>query len=113
MLEWIRSKFRARRPPLVAWIVDPEAMTIEPIGFDGNEKRIPALLGYDRIDKEVYHTSRVYFGAENAENEQLYGFVIEHTGGTVNHGRCLVIGSGTITYRFIPGYGAVTWTTQV
>ena len=84
-------------------------MTIEPMEFDGNAKRLPALLGYDKIAKELYQTSCVYFGAENAENEELYGFVIQHTCGTVNRGRCLVVGKGTITYRFIPGYGAVAW----
>ena len=111
MLRWKRRKFRARQHTCNAWIVDPEAMKVESLHFDGNENHIPKLLGYEQISKEKYGVAQVYFGAETVENENLYGFVIEHSGGIVNHGRCLVVDCiPAITYRFIPGYGAETWT---
>lgn len=113
MIEWIKSKLWVRPSRCLASIVDPEAMSIEPIVFDGIEESIPAILGYERIEKELFSSSRVYFSAENAENERLYGFVIEHTGGIVNRGRCLVVGNGTISYRIVPGYGAEPWTASV
>ena len=117
-----------------AYLVDPEKRTVTEANFDGNENTIARLIGCDDIAYEqftgierIYHdfsirdrVDRVYFAADADENPELPGFVIEETGGRVNHGKCLVVGVDTraghfvdaidvrdvISHYYVPGRGA-------
>lgn len=104
-----------------ALLLDPKVSKISRVEFDGDMKSIAALLGHDEIDSETYLPElkkriRVYRNAKLVDNPRIPGYVIEHTGGAVNHGKCLVVGisrSGKfidvpdimISYTFVPGYG--------
>ena len=117
-----------------AYVVDPGERVVTQVDFDGNEKSIASFIGSDSIAYEqftgiqrVYHdfvsrdrVNRVYFAADADGNSELPGFVIEDTGGRVNHGTCLVVGFDSragsfadaidvrdaISHYFVPGKGA-------
>ena len=109
-----------------ALLLDPERESYDYLEFDGNEESIADLLGQEEFQWDTYIPElgkriRIYRKANSVENARLPGYVIEHTGGVVNHGKCLVVGVDsvgqftdvppvTITYVFVPGQGAfVSW----
>jgi hypothetical protein len=117
-----------------AYMIDPGERVVMSVEYDGNEKSIAGLIGSEVIAYEqftgiqrVYHdftvrdrVNRVYFAADADGNSDLPGFVIEDTGGRINHGICLVVGFDTrnghfadaidvrdaISHYYVPGKGA-------
>ena len=104
-----------------ALLLDPEWQRFGHLEFDGREESIAAILGCETLRSETYLTDvcsriRVYSSPESESNAGLPGYILEHTGGTVNHGRSLVVGVGSenltdvpkvnISYFFVPGKGA-------
>lgn len=80
-----------------ALLLNPEEWLITDVDFDGTERSIAELLGHDEIASETYlptgrYRIRVYCDAKLIEDSSTPGYVIEHTGGAVNHGKCLVVG---------------------
>lgn len=103
-----------------ALLVDPEKGSVSEIEFDGNEESAAELIGCEHLDWETYPGFRVLMNAEAIDKSSEYGFVLEHTGGAVHHGRCLIIGRGhpgnirnvgvvEFKFRYIPGYGVTEW----
>jgi hypothetical protein len=119
---------------MIAYLVDPKEKLVTEVDFDGGEDAVARLIGSESIAYEqftgiqrIYHdfviqnrVNRVYFDVEADGNSNLPGFVIENTGGRVNHGTCLVVGfdtqahtftdaidiRGSISHYFVPGKGA-------
>ena len=97
-----------------AYVVDPGERVVNQVDFDGKEESIAGLIGSDSVAYEqftgiqrVYHdfvsrdrVNRVYFAADADGNSDLPGFVIENTGGRVNHGNCLVVGFDVRSHEF-------------
>jgi len=82
---------------MIALLLDPEEGMVTHVDFDGSERSIAELLGHDEIESETYLPTlririRVYCDAKTMEDSSTPGYVIEHTGGAVNHGKCLVVG---------------------
>lgn len=86
---------------------------------DSSQRAIESLLGYEDIDTETYMLDiracriRVFRNAGTIEDSRVPGYVIKHTGGAVQHGRCIVVGvneSGglvdvpkvTISHHYVP-----------
>jgi len=107
---------------MIALLLDPEEGMVTHVDFDGSERSIAELLRHDEIDSETYlptgtYIIRVYCDAKLIENSSTPGYVIEHTGGVVNHGKCLVVGidrngeivdvpTVDISHVYVPGPGA-------
>ena len=105
-----------------ALLLDPDERNIEYLDIDGSEQTIDSVLAHDELDWVTYLAKsnsriRVYRNARTVENPNVPGYVIEHTGGAVNHGKCLVVGVNeagqltdvppiTLPYVFVPGKGA-------
>ena len=105
-----------------ALLLDPEWQRFGYLDFDGSEESIASILGCDEPQSETYLTTisdriRVYSNPDSDDRSKLPGYIIEHTGGAVNHGRSLVVGIEgrkhltdvprvNIAYFFIPGKGA-------
>ena len=117
-----------------AYLVEPESRKITEVWFDGSETAIAQLIGSRHVSYEQFtgleydstryimhrHVNRVYFAVDADQNSDIPGFVIQHTGGRVNHGRCLIVGYDTdsrqfahardirpaISHYYVPGKGA-------
>ena len=107
---------------MIVLLLNPQARSVTHADIDGSEKGIAELLEAAELCIESYRPSlktriRVYCDARNLERTDVPGYVIEHTGGVVQHGRCLVIGIDNaghltdvpyvkLTYFYEPGKGA-------
>ncbi len=105
-----------------ALLLDPEWQRFGHLEFDGSEESIANILGCKKPQSETYVTAfssriRVYSNPDSESTSSLPGYILEHTGGAVNHGRALVVGVAdrqhltdvprvNISYFYIPGKGA-------
>ena len=105
--------------PFKALFVDPEKGSVTPIEFDGDERTAMNLIGCEQLDRETYPSFEVFRCATTVDKSSVHGFVMERTGGTVHHGKCLIaprwhntdfdVSRLKFKYRYVPGFGVKDW----